>query len=170
MILFFFQFFKHFSFPLPVRFLLLKSLKILLWEKYCNYPLTTKQCDRFASCENIVSRSQTSSLPPPPPTPTHFLPTLHPTMLVVVGQQGCVRLCGALLSLPLMQCVLVKTASGATGNESGVDTLLLFKQRLAFRIICRLKDTHLSLVQRKQSSCKWDVRSFVIFAIRRGLK
>ena len=34
--------------------------------KYCNYPLTTTQCDRFASCENIVSRSQTSSSPPPP--------------------------------------------------------------------------------------------------------
>ena len=32
--------------------------------KYCNYPLTT-QGDRFASCENIVSRSQTSSLPLP---------------------------------------------------------------------------------------------------------
>jgi len=26
---------------------------------------------------------------------------------------------GRLGSLPLMQCVLVKTASGATGNESG---------------------------------------------------
>ena len=34
--------------------------------KKCNYPLTTAQGDRFASCENIVSRSQTSSLPPPP--------------------------------------------------------------------------------------------------------
>ena len=39
-------------------------LKYLLWEKYCNYPLTTTQGDRFASCENIFSRSQTSSLPP----------------------------------------------------------------------------------------------------------
>ena len=37
----------------------------LLWEKYCNFPLTTTRGDRFASCENIVSRSQTSSLPPP---------------------------------------------------------------------------------------------------------
>ena len=36
---------------------------ILLWEKYCNYPLTTTLGDRFGSCENIVSRSQTSSLP-----------------------------------------------------------------------------------------------------------
>ena len=45
---------------------------ILLWEKYCNYPLTTTLGDRFASCENIVSRSQTSSLPPlvtVPPSP-----------------------------------------------------------------------------------------------------
>ena len=33
--------------------------------KYCNYPLTTTLRDRFASCENIVSRSQISSLPPP---------------------------------------------------------------------------------------------------------
>ena len=38
----------------------------LLWKKYSNYPLTTTQGDRFASCENIVSRSQNSSLPPPP--------------------------------------------------------------------------------------------------------
>ena len=38
--------------------------------KYWNYPLTTTLGDRFASCENIVSWSQTSSLPPPPrPTP-----------------------------------------------------------------------------------------------------
>ena len=26
------------------------------WEKYCNYPLTTTQGDRFASCDNIVSK------------------------------------------------------------------------------------------------------------------
>ena len=38
----------------------------LLWEKYCNYPLTTARGDRFASCENIASRSQTSSLPATP--------------------------------------------------------------------------------------------------------
>ena len=55
------------SFPLPVRFSLV--LKYLLWEKNCNYPLTTTQGDRFASCENIVSRFQTSSLPPPLPSP-----------------------------------------------------------------------------------------------------
>ena len=61
-----FQFFKHFWFPQPIRFLLLKSLTQLLREKYCNYPLTTTRGDRFVSCENIVSRSQTSSLPPPP--------------------------------------------------------------------------------------------------------
>ena len=47
----------------PPEFLL---LKYLLWEKYCNYPLTTTLGDRFASCENIVSWSQTSSLPPSP--------------------------------------------------------------------------------------------------------
>ena len=52
-LLFFFFFFSIFeSFPLPVRFLL---LKYLLWEKYCNYPLTTTQGDLFASCgQNIV--------------------------------------------------------------------------------------------------------------------
>ena len=44
---------KHFWFPLPFRVLLLK---------FCNYPLTTTLGDRFASCENIVSRSQTWSL------------------------------------------------------------------------------------------------------------
>ena len=58
------------SFPLPVGFSLLYkniSLNILLWEKYCNYPLTTTQSDScFASCENMVSPSQTSSLPPRP--------------------------------------------------------------------------------------------------------
>ena len=36
-------------------------LKYLLCEKYCNYLLTTTQSDRFASCENFVSLSQTSS-------------------------------------------------------------------------------------------------------------
>ena len=50
----------------PVRFLLLKSLKIFTVEKCCNYPLAITQGDRFASCENIVFRSQTSSLPPSP--------------------------------------------------------------------------------------------------------
>ena len=44
---------------------LLDLTKYLLWEKYCHYLLITVQGDRFASCENIVSRSQTSSLPPP---------------------------------------------------------------------------------------------------------
>ena len=48
-------------FPPPVRFSL---LKYLMWEKYFNYPLTTMQDYRFASCENIVSQSQTSSLSP----------------------------------------------------------------------------------------------------------
>lgn len=51
-------------FPLRVRFSLLKCL---LWEKHCNYLMTTTQGDRFGSCENIVSRSQNSSSPPPPP-------------------------------------------------------------------------------------------------------
>ena len=37
--------------------------KYLLWKKYCNYPLTTMQGDRLASCENTVSLSQTLSLP-----------------------------------------------------------------------------------------------------------
>ena len=47
-------------FPLRVRFSLLKCL---LWEKHCNYLMTTTQGDRFASSENIVSRSQNSSSP-----------------------------------------------------------------------------------------------------------
>ena len=56
--------------------LLLKSLKILLWEKYCNYPLTTTQGDNFARCENIVSRFQTSSFPPHPSLKPSYLHTL----------------------------------------------------------------------------------------------
>ena len=40
--------------------------------KSCNYPLAITQGDRFASCENIVSRSQTSSFPPPPLTRADF--------------------------------------------------------------------------------------------------
>ena len=41
--------------------------KYLLWKKYRNYPLTTTQGDHLASCENIVSLSQTLSLPAPTP-------------------------------------------------------------------------------------------------------
>ena len=57
----FFQFCNHFLFWVASW-----SIKILiaLWEKYCHYLLITMQGDRFASCENIVSWSQTSSLHP----------------------------------------------------------------------------------------------------------
>ena len=64
MILLVFNFLKAFLISSAGSFL---ASKRSLWEKYCNYPLTTTQGDLFASCENIVSRSQTSSLPPPPP-------------------------------------------------------------------------------------------------------
>ena len=37
-------------------------LKYLLCKKYCYYLLTTTPSDRFASCENFVSLSQTSSI------------------------------------------------------------------------------------------------------------
>ena len=61
-----FQFFNHFLCRFASRF---------YQNNYCgkntNYPLTTKQGDRFASCENIVSRSQTSSPPSHPPPPPH---------------------------------------------------------------------------------------------------
>ena len=50
-------------FPLLVRFLPLKYLTF--WKIHCNRPLTTTQGDRNASCENIVSRSQTSFAPHP---------------------------------------------------------------------------------------------------------
>ena len=43
----------------------LLASKILLWEKYCNYPLTTTMRDRFASWENILD-----------PRP-HFVPSPH---------------------------------------------------------------------------------------------
>ena len=68
----FFNFFYAFLISSVGSLLASKKSKniILLWEKYCNYPLTTTLGDRFASCESIVSRSQTSSLPPPlPPAP-----------------------------------------------------------------------------------------------------
>ena len=48
-------------FPLPFRF---KVRKYLLRKKICNYPLTTLQGGHYASYENIVSQSQTSSLHP----------------------------------------------------------------------------------------------------------
>lgn len=54
-------------------------LKYLLREKYSNYPLTSRQGDRFASCENILSWFQTSSLPAHP-----LPPFLRPT-----SQFGC---------------------------------------------------------------------------------
>ena len=38
-------------------------LRYLLWEKYRNYPLTTTQGDRLASCENIVSRTRSRLSP-----------------------------------------------------------------------------------------------------------
>ena len=42
------------------RFASSKKSKNLLWERLFNYPLTTTQGDRFASCENIVSPCQHS--------------------------------------------------------------------------------------------------------------
>ena len=42
----------------------LLASKIFAVGKYCNYSLITTQDDCFASCESIVSRSKTSSLPP----------------------------------------------------------------------------------------------------------
>ena len=60
MISFFLSIFDFFC-----RFASILDSKIFTVGKYCNYPLTTTLGDRFESCENIVSRSQTSSLPPP---------------------------------------------------------------------------------------------------------
>ena len=52
-IILFFQLLNYFFF-----WLCFSPLKYLLWEKYRNYPLTTTQGDRLASCENIVSRTR----------------------------------------------------------------------------------------------------------------
>ena len=49
------------------RSALILASKIFTVGKILYYPLTTTLGDRFASCENIVSRSQTSSLPSLPP-------------------------------------------------------------------------------------------------------
>ena len=67
-IIFFFHFLLA-SLISPAGLLLasVKSKKYLPWEKYRNYPLTTTLGNRFASCEIIVFRSQTSSPPPLPP-------------------------------------------------------------------------------------------------------
>ena len=64
MILFFFNF-KAFLISSAGSLLASKKSNYLLWEKHCNYSLPTTRGDHFASCENIVSRSQTSSLSPP---------------------------------------------------------------------------------------------------------
>ena len=81
-----FQFFNHFLCRFASRF---------YQNNYCgkntNYPLTTKQGDRFASCENIVSRSQTSSPPSPPPIPgkintTGLLVIMKP-LIYVIGME-----------------------------------------------------------------------------------
>ena len=50
----------------------LKYLHCSLQNIHCNYLLTTTQGDRFASCENVVSCSQTSSLSLPHPPPPAF--------------------------------------------------------------------------------------------------
>ena len=75
----FFQFFNHFVCRFASRY----CQKCLLWEKHCNCPLTTTQIDRFASYENIVSRSHTSSLPAPPPAPVPRLPARYTWMYFV---------------------------------------------------------------------------------------
>ena len=59
-----FSIFSTFLISSGVSLFTKRSETIYCGEKYCNYPLTTTQGVRLASCENIVSRSQTSSLPP----------------------------------------------------------------------------------------------------------
>ena len=57
----------------------LLTSKIFTLGKYCNYPLTTMQGDCLASYKNIVSQSQTLSLPPPRFRP-HVVRTLDNTI------------------------------------------------------------------------------------------
>ena len=76
-IILFFQFFNHFLCRFASRY----CQKCLQWEKQCNYPLTTTQSNRFASYENIVSRSHTSSLPATPPPPPPSPPGTHECIL-----------------------------------------------------------------------------------------
>ena len=82
--------FEHFWFPLPISFpeaailpvdkatrtlgtrlFLCRFASCLYTCLYCNYPLTTTQGDRFASCENIVSgpRPRLFRAPLAPPRP-----------------------------------------------------------------------------------------------------
>ena len=56
----------------PQERLLLKAL-YLLWEKCCNYRLTTTQGDCCASCENIVSPNWRRLSPTPFPRQNPFL-------------------------------------------------------------------------------------------------
>ena len=60
--------FSHWTISSPGSFL--ASEIFTMYKIHCNYPLTTMQGDRFASCENIGSRYQTSSLPPGWPAPS----------------------------------------------------------------------------------------------------
>ena len=73
--------------PLLVRFLPLISVPEFRENiVYCHYPLITTQGDRFTSCENIVSRSQTSSLLQVPPQrcpPAYQLFSKCPASLLV---------------------------------------------------------------------------------------
>ena len=68
----FFQFFQAFliSSAGSLQFLLLKSQKIFTVGNILYLSADHPLGDHFASCENIVSWSQTSSLPPPPPPPS----------------------------------------------------------------------------------------------------
>lgn len=58
----------------------LSLLNIFTVETCCDHSLTTTHGDRFASCEDIISRSQTSSLPP-----LVFFKHLHQDHLTMVN-------------------------------------------------------------------------------------
>ena len=131
-----YYFFNYWIIPLLIRFSPLKYFT--LWKIQCNYPLNTTQCDRFASCENIVSRSQTSLFPrwfrpcdrpkPKPPGNIH----LKFTLLQLDRFRSRIFLTPAILREALWCCPF---ASGAISLRLLVDNLIMLHTSFSFSFV-----------------------------------